>query len=233
MPVSMQKLDEAPPAPTHQELRNAHLILVHAHDAAKALLKAFDDSRMKRRATGGNTTVEEQDLLRAMLVFAGAGLDASVKRLIQDALPMLARKNSAARDSLQSFAGRRLRDEARTASESAKGYTLLAAALASESPQAAVVGAYVEDLIGSSLQSVDRVFEALAALGLQQSVQVDRGQLKGVFDDRNKIIHEMDIDLSLPNRRRTSRRRDRMISATKSLLGLGAQLLAAVDQGLN
>ncbi len=157
--ASSVRLSDAPPEPDHgDQLKNAHLILVHAHDAAKALLAAFDDSRGKRRKTGGTTTDEEQDLLRAMLVFAGAGLDASVKRVIQDALPLLAKKNPAARESLQMFTGRRLRDEARAAADSAKGYDLMARALASESPQSAVVAAYVDDLIGSSLQSPERVF---------------------------------------------------------------------------
>jgi len=232
VPVSSQSLTEPPEAPTHDEVKNAHLILVHAHEATHALLDAFDASRGARRATGGNTTDEEQDLLRAMLVFAGAGLDASVKRLIQETLPALARQNEAARQSLESFVARRLRDEASRAADTAKGYSLLASALVNDSPRAALVSAYVEELIGSSLQSVDRVFEALSALGLRSDISVDRATLKRVFDDRNAIVHEMDMDLSLPNRRRTSRRRDPMIAGTNALLSLGSEVLAAVDSGL-
>jgi hypothetical protein len=168
-----------------------------------------------------------------MLVFAGAGLDAAVKRLIQDTLPGLVRKKAPAREALQAFAARRIRDEAATGAESAKAYSLIAIALVSDSPQAAIIRAFVEELTGGSLQSVDRVFEALGALGLQKGVTVDRSQLKQVFDDRNRIVHEMDMDLTLSNRRRTSRRRDPMIASANALLTLGAKILEAVDQGLS
>ena len=86
MATSTGKVAAPPAEPKCDAAEKAHLILVHACEAAAALLKAFDTSRNERRATGGNTTNEEQDLLRAMLVFAGAGLDAAVKRLIQDSV---------------------------------------------------------------------------------------------------------------------------------------------------
>jgi hypothetical protein len=233
MVVSTQELIAPPADVVSAEASNARLILLHAHEAAKALLKAFDASREKRRVGGGNTTDEEQDLLRAMLVFAGAGLDAAVKRLIEDALPRLARRDEAAHEAFAAFVARRIRDQAAESASMAKGYSLLTSALISESPQSALIQAYVNELIGTSLQSVERVAEALGALGLQKRVPLHSVALKKVFDARNSIVHEMDMDLSLPNRKRTSRRRDPMIEATNTLLDLGARIVLAGDDALD
>lgn len=232
MPASVESLRGIPSAPTNQAAADAHLILSHAHEAAKALLDAFDASRTKRRASGGNTTDSEQDLLRAMLVFAGAGLDAAVKRLIQDSLAALAASDASVQQALQAFAARRLRDEMTSAPTTAKGYALLASALSSQSAQQTLVAAYVNDLIGESLQSVERAIEAIGALGIKESVPVDHSALKGVFADRNRIIHEMDMNLSGALRKRKSRSRDSMLRAANQLLGLGGAIVAAVDKKL-
>lgn len=232
MPRSRGQLIDLPAPPNRAEAEDAHKILEYALEACSALLDAFDASRRARRATGGNTTTQEQDLLRAMVVFAGAGLDASVKRLIENSLPILARRRAGVRQALEAFAARRLRDEAASAGSSARGYTLLAAAISNPTPQAAVVTAYVEDLLGSSLQSVDRVFEALSALGIQKEVSADREKLKNVFTIRNNIVHEMDMDLSRTNRYRTTRRRDPMIEGVNTLLCLGWDVTTAVAKQL-
>lgn len=231
MAKSTQKLTPPAAAPKHTQAQNAHLILEYAHEAVTALLAAFDSSRKGRRATGGQTTDPEQDLLRAMVVFAGAGLDAAAKRLIQESLPVLAKQDEAVGEALRGFAARRLREEARAA-DTARGFLLLAAAISNESPQSAVVAAYVEELIGGSLQSVDRLFEGLSALGLKKNVSVNAADLKNVFETRNRIVHEMDMDLTKANRRRTSRKRDPMIAAVNALLSLGWNLVSAVDQRL-
>jgi hypothetical protein len=79
----------AKPAPP-KETERASLVLEYAWRACKALREQCDASRRERRATGGALTDAEQDLLRAMLVFAAAGLDSLLKQLIRDALHNLA-----------------------------------------------------------------------------------------------------------------------------------------------
>src|SRR5712691_1458226 len=59
--------------------KSAGRILETAHDSAGALLKAFDLARTQRGRSAGMSTDQEQDLLRAMLVMAAAGLDGMVK----------------------------------------------------------------------------------------------------------------------------------------------------------
>jgi hypothetical protein len=232
MPVSKEKINPLPLCAESRHTENAHLIMQHAHAAVTALLAAFDASRTKRRASGGSTTHAEQDLLRAMLVFAGAGTDAALKRLIQDTMSRLTAIDPEVRNRLQAFAARRLRDEVTQAPTTARGYQLLAQALVSVSPQRILVNAYVEDLIGDSLQSVERAHEAVKALGVVDHVDFDTKALKQVFADRNKIVHNMDMDLAgakpRSTRHRTSRSRNAIIIAVNQLLQLGGQSVAAV-----
>ena len=79
----------------HQCTHRAQAYLSLAHDSAKEALNAMQSLRAERRAAGGlapqgRTSDQDQDLLRAMLVFACAGVDAAMKTLIEDALPRLA-----------------------------------------------------------------------------------------------------------------------------------------------
>ena len=51
----------------------AHLILTHAHNTSKSFLDIYVSIRKASKAKGASTH-EQQDLLRAMLLFASAGL---------------------------------------------------------------------------------------------------------------------------------------------------------------
>ena len=84
----------------------ARVMLQKAHLAATDFLRSFQKSRKGKK--GGNSTDAEQDQLRAMLVFAAAGLDAMVKCLVRNALPALLADGDPAIDQrLKSFVSRK------------------------------------------------------------------------------------------------------------------------------
>src|SRR5207244_315276 len=65
-----------------------------ARQSGGRALDAMDELRSARRAAGGQaqtgqTSDQDQDLLRGMLVFSCAGVDAAMKALIEDSLPTL------------------------------------------------------------------------------------------------------------------------------------------------
>jgi hypothetical protein len=93
-------LSEVGPKPSNKQCENAYLILCNAHDASSSFLEIFNNVRTTRKAKG-TPTDEEQDLLRAMLTFAGAGLDSMVKQLIVDALPSVVRRDTIAQEILK------------------------------------------------------------------------------------------------------------------------------------
>lgn len=221
-------INKNPAAPKSVSLKKAHTVLSYAHESARSMLKTFDDSRTARRATGGATTDEEQDMLRAMLVFASAGLDSSLKYLIKENVPALLYKQGDPRKKWEEFTRRRLRSD-----DGGDPSKVLAAVLTSDSPRDALVDMYVESLTGESLQSVEQLATVCDALGIPPgSGGANVVGLREVFRVRNDIIHELDIDFDDPARNRRVRKRDEMVSMANSALSVAQHVLNAVDSKL-
>ena len=159
-------------------LSRAYLILQYAHDSAHALLGALRTVRRERGAERGALTDEEQDLLRAMLVMAASGLDALTKQLLRDALPYLCKRDEKVRTQFQKYIERKLKGEEKE--------EFLLFALTSGDTQQALIERYVDELTGSSLQSVKALSKAVNALGLSGIFEtVQRDDLQTVFRERN------------------------------------------------
>lgn len=212
------------------ELRKAFLILRYAHESASALLDALRLVRKQRPATRGALTDEEQDLLRATLVMAASGLDGMTKQIIRDILPTFCRHDQAVQQKFVDFAARKIRGDGEgvMTRDTSK---LLANVLTSESPQRALIEAYVDRLTGGSLQSVDELFKVAAALGVSSRI-LDENTLKPIFDDRNAIIHELDVDFDAPRRNRNSRPLGHMITSTNRILQLSQAIYEVCEQKL-
>ncbi len=216
--------------PKTESCSKAAVILERTHDSADALLKAFELAQGGRGAPRGMTTDDEQDLLRAMLVMAAAGLDSMLKQLIRDALPALVKVSPPVREGLEKFVARSIRGDA-DSPEPLSGTKFLGRVLAAESQQTQVIEEYIRDLTGVSLQSASELAKAAAALGLSKT-KVDVLRLKEIFDIRNKIIHELDINLDGDKRKRNVRGLESMMKHTNSLLEIGEQMLGEVDENL-
>jgi hypothetical protein len=94
------------PAPRNAILRDSSIILGYAIDAVESLLHIYT-TFTKTRKKGGAPTIEEQDLLRAVVVFAGAGLDAALKQVVQSAMFEIVGKSHKAQSALATFVERR------------------------------------------------------------------------------------------------------------------------------
>lgn len=209
---------------------NARLILTYAHDSAISFEEAFRTVRAARGAKTGTSTDEEQDLVRAMLVFAAAGLDSTIKQLIRDALPELSGIDDQVAERLEAFVSKQVRVE----SDGARGAgKFLARVLTADDPRRQVIEAYILELTGSSLQSADELMKACNALGLEpKKVKVDKKALTPIFRIRNEIIHELDINFDHVNRNRESRSLKLMSRHSNQLLEVGEAIVAAVEAKL-
>jgi len=213
-------------------LTKAKLILQHAHKSSKSLLKAFDRARGRRGGRKGGTTDEEQDILRSMLVLAAAGLDSMTKQIIRDCITALAEKDEKVRQGMETFVARRIKstDEEGLTTQSVK---FIAGILASESPRKRILEEYIGSLVGGSLQSPEELYRAVYALGLEpEACDIKQDVCKKIFDIRNKIIHELDINFAAPRRRRHVRRRKDMIDNANRLLGIGESILLCTSNKL-
>ena len=213
----------------------AALILEHTHDSARAILKAYVLVRSSRAGNGpvvGTSTNEEQDLLRAMLVMSGAGLDSMTKQLVRDALPSIVHENERAREELESFIQKRLTQDFEALQEGRK-VRFTAGALASKVQRNWIVQQYVDDLTAGSLQSATELRKIAAAFGLtQELITTDFQSLQEIFRIRNQIIHELDINLDSTRLNRNNRAKETMVRDTDQILSAGQDLLEAVNQQL-
>lgn len=209
------------------------MIAATAHAACNAILAAYELVRSQRGRPRGMTTDNEQDLLRSMLVMAASGVDATVKQLVQDTLPHLVATDEKAQNSFRKFVERKLELDA----ASAKGgvnFPLLAAALVSPAPQARLIEEYISALTGASLQSEDSLFQVAAALGADPNqIGLIPGEIRPIFNIRNKIIHELDINLEARKRTRNLRSQATMIRNTERLFTLIRALIQSVDGRLS
>ena len=219
----------------HPRVAKANLILEYAREARGAFQELFDRSRGGRRKTGGATTSVEQDLMRAMLAFSAAGLDALLKQLIRDTLRDIARHDIAVQSEMEAFVFRSMRGDADAADQKA-GRRFLARVLVAPSPQDRIVEDYIRDLTGESLQSAEQVIKAVKALGLDpQTLEIDAEMLRKIFLARNQMIHDMDIDLGAVKpqaRKRRSRQVETMTEYSDHLLNLADRIVDEVEKKL-
>lgn len=218
--------------PRPEATAKPRLILEHAQASHDAFKKAVEILKKERGGKRGMTTDEEQDILRASVVFAAAGLDAVAKQLIRDAVPALLDSDPKVLDGLETFVSRRIRGE----DEEGEGFTrarFLARLLTAKSSREQVIEEYVRELTGSSLQSAEELYKTASALGLDAAkMNIDRKTLQPIFECRNKIIHELDIDLSGTRRKRNIRSEDQMIEYATTLLDVAARLINGVEERL-
>ncbi|MEY9850652.1 hypothetical protein ABH923_000330 [Leifsonia sp. EB41] len=165
------------------------------------------------------------DLLRAAYVFAGAGLDSTLKQLIRETLPHLVDRKEGARGAFLKFTQRWILDEAHQAE----------ALIATDSRQH-LIERYIYQLTGSSLQSRDEVKKVGGALGLSSRPLIAAiDQLQPLFDARNDIVHE--LDLRDPKRHGDRRRTMRAITRTEDevypAFVVGQAFLDEVGQALS
>jgi hypothetical protein len=179
------------------------------------------------------STDEEQDLLRSMLVIAASGLDAMTKQLIRDALPKVIEIDKEALAELEKFVSRKLRDEIDEIGISER-VSFLARVLTAPSTQSQIIEDYIGYLTKGSLQSSDELSRVTKAFGIsQKEVIIDHGRLRPIFEARNKVIHELDINFSVSRRRRNLRSEGTMKTYTDTLIELAENILRSVDNKLS
>jgi hypothetical protein len=216
-------------APSAAELQRSHQIVVYAHETAASLLEGFNSLGKARGA--GAPSDEQQDLLRAMLLFAGAGLDACAQQLVRDVLPRLVAEHQDARSALSAFAARRLRRQGDTEVGGVDARFL--ADLLLGDPEQNLIEALVDELTGSSMQSVDELKRVAAYLGMagDQEFMATIERVREPFSVRNRIAHDMDINFDVSKRRnRTLRKRADMVRDSNRLLTAAEALVLAVDK---
>jgi hypothetical protein len=231
MPATkLAALDERAP---HETSNRAQTYLQRSRESANEILQAVHFLReqrviMENLSTAGRPNEQEQDLLRAMLVAACAGVDAATKTLIRDALPELADRSHEVQSKLDEFAERYLSEAGAVSPRS------LARVLAHEvSPRTAIVEAMTFEMTGGSLQSADQLLSVCSSFGIQDKELTDRVLgIKDAFVARNEIVHEMDMSSGADRWTRRLRSMTPMISMANGVLAVGQEIINRVAEAL-
>lgn len=204
-------------------------ILVKTVDAVNSFRSIYKVGRAGKK--GGPSTHAQQDLYRAMLTFACAGLDVLVKQLIRTKLPKLMQSDSKVKEKFKEFLKRGIkRDEKEI-------LNVLALALVDDNPKEILSREYIETLTGESLQSIEELRRVSDAAGLPTEdifTKDKMNALKDAFIVRNQIIHEMDLNVSPQGTKKTGyrtrrqRKSPQMEQHTLNILDLAQELFLAV-----
>lgn len=218
---------------THSLSDRAQTYLLRAQESSNEILHAVHSLREQRvrrdkLSTAGRPNEQEQDLLRAMLVSACAGVDAAIKTLIRDALPQLADQSAEVQERLDEFA-ERLLSEAGVVSP-----RVLAKVLAHEvSPRTAIVESMTLELTGGSLQSADQLLSVCASFGIQDKELTNQILgIKDTFVARNEIVHEMDMSTEEDRWTRRLRSMVPMMGMADRALGIAQEIINRVAEVL-
>ena len=227
------ELKKPNPKAVNEEVQASTAILRYTYESSGNFLQLFKKSREPKM---GSSTDQEQDLLRAMLLFATAGLDAMVKRLVNDAIQYFAQYHNTGKSEFEQFIFKVLKskDSLLESSETPKlDIRLLANLLSAESPCFELIEKFKQSLTSSSLQSKDELFRVAKCFGIEVNILTNApDELRRIFKIRNEIVHEMDIKLEQKNRKRRHRRCQEMVNNTSEILRIAEVFLMAVDNRL-
>lgn len=196
----------------------AQRFLESAHDSVESILgDSLDILRAARGYERGRLRSAEEDLIRAGIVFTGAGLDATLKQLIKDTLPAALERSDQARQMFVGFAERQLGTGEWADKKEVARYLLI------EDPRAQLIDEYIYYLTGASLQSAEEVEKTARALGIEDRDLLKRvGGLKPLFKARNQVSHELDLqELERPGERT---RRGRALYDTAEMCSGGLEV---------
>jgi hypothetical protein len=208
-----------------------------AHDTVQGILDAYAlvhaETQLRRAESRGRLRRDEQDLLRAALVFSGAGLDACLRQLMRDVLPTLIDRHG---NAAKAFRTRRSQWLARP--ENGGRPELIKKAILAEDPRAELVMMYVEDLTKSSLQKTSQLKKVRSALGLDTEEISDESieELQEFLHDQNGIVHELDYRtgaLARGNSTRVGRTQKDVVEACDKVISLCRDIVLATALQLN
>lgn len=153
-------------------------------------------------------TANKEDLLRAVLSFACSTIDSVGKQLAKSCLSEIIDMDDGAQKTFEKYVSREIDRDPKN---------LLSRALTKPDYRGELIKAYVESIEGVSLQSYPQISELSARFGIATNDIISAEDAKNIFDIRQKIVHEMDIETLTTTAGTTAERRVRAESELKEL----------------
>ena len=172
-------------------------------------------------------SANKEDLLRAVLIFACSTIDSVGKQLTKDCLKELIDNDEGAQKTFEQYISRRIDKDPKK---------ILARALSNPDYRGELIKVLQESIEGTSLQSFAQISELTARFGIVTDSIVTRVKAEKIFDTRQKIIHEMDIEAlatSGTQAQRRSRAESELKELTEQILEACCKLIEAVHDKIH
>jgi hypothetical protein len=215
-------------------LYRAQRFLLTAYDSVSGLFQtSYPAVRALRTGTRGRLPEAEHDLFRAAVVFSGAGIDTVFKQALRSCVAMQIDQSPGAREKYVEFVTRYIQNGP------AIDPQRLAALFTASSSDSILKEAYIDQLTGSSLQSLSQVTAALSALGLHDYSTLYKNSkvLNPLFKARNEIAHELDMTPGSVSGRGARHRRERSMASYTNMchsgLNFSQQVLNILELEVN
>lgn len=225
-------LKDLPERRVHPKLQIAAQHLLVAHTTLQGIFASLHVLRLARAAEAadhrGRMTGSEVDLLRSAIVLGGAGLDAVLRRVARDGLPMLL-----ATDSTYPVAGRYFRAHVSEQIRNKAPSTSWTQAVLDQDPRQAMIRLYIEEKTSGSFQNEKQMKALRDALGIAPFEVTDEqiANIGPFLLARNRVAHDLDLkdpdDASWGNR--YSHQSRTIITQCNAAIDLAGDYLDAVS----
>ncbi len=169
----------------------------------------------------------KEDLLRAVLLFACSTIDSVGKQLTKDCLVELIDSDEGAQKTFETYVSRQIDKEP---------HKILARALSKPDYRGELIQVLRESIEGKSLQSYPQISTLTAQFGVITDTIFNRAEAEKIFDTRQKIVHEMDIDSIVPGgpaAQRRTRAESELKEQAEQILKASCLLIEAVHNKIH
>jgi len=148
-----------------------------------------------------------------------------IKQLVRDALPKVIDNNEGAAAQFRNFVEKKIGQDPRFSVE------IIALSITSRTPREQTLNRFITVLTQESLQSKDQIFQIAAIFDIpSKDIYSKPDDLRDVFKTRNKIIHELDIDMSDGTRTRVARSKKELVKCVNVIFESASAFLGEVDR---
>lgn len=170
---------------------------------SKEILNSLQGSidNLKSLISDSKNSLKDQDIYRSIILFSCSGIDALLKQLIEDMLEQVIQKNEGALVAFKDYTSKLMKSN--DMNSNAKVLSMIFTS--DNPPKKVMIEILKNDLVSHSLQSFEEISKVAKYFGISSN-QLEIDKLKEVFEVRNQIVHEMDLDFktrSLVKKERT------------------------------
>lgn len=196
-------------------LKKSNMILTSLKSTICSFFSLYDSLEQKE---------ENQNILRAIVLFSCSGVDAIVKQLINDTLEYVIEHDEGAFNQFKQFSTKKIQNKSET------DFNLLTELLICENPRKILISVLKKELTQNSLQSAEELFRVASYFNIEtKKLEPDDKKLREIFKVRNQITHELDVDMTSSEFTLRNREKSKVKEYSDHLLKLSENFIKLVS----